>query len=175
MPNADATPEATDAVAAQFRAMRGALLGWFRRRVPDPSEAEDLMQESFLRVAQRADPDRLEHPDSYIYRVAQSVLADRHRRRSVRRAEAHVALDPDRHDPQEIDALRALLAKEKLRQVSAALATMPERTRAIFILRRLEGQRYGEIALRFGISVSAVEKHMARATEHLLLQAEDAE
>ena len=43
----------------------------------------------------------------------------------------------------------------------------PERTRAIFLLRRLEGMKYLDIAARLNISVSTVEKDMQRAVAHL--------
>jgi RNA polymerase sigma-70 factor (ECF subfamily) len=66
------------------------------------------------------------------------------------------------------------LAKERLRQVSEVLMALPARTRAVFLLRRVEGLRYAEIAIRLRVSVSTVEKEMARATEHLMLNAEDA-
>jgi RNA polymerase sigma-70 factor (ECF subfamily) len=52
--------------------------------------------------------------------------------------------------------------------------TMPERTRAIFLLKRLDGLRHQAIATQLGISVSAVEKHMVRAIEHLMAHAGDA-
>jgi RNA polymerase sigma-70 factor (ECF subfamily) len=52
------------------------------------------------------------------------------------------------------------------------LLRMPERTRTVFILRRLEGQRFQDIAVHLGISVSAVEKHMVRAIQQLSLEME---
>ena len=171
MPDATPQPESSD-VARQFRDMRGKLLAWFRRRVPDPSEAEDLLQDSFLRVTQRHGDDAVANFEGYLYSTAESVLADRRRRRVVRSADAHVPLEPDGHRTEDADALRALLAKEKLRRAAAALTSLPERTRTVFILRRIEGMRYLEIATRLHISVSAVEKHMARAVEHLLLNVE---
>lgn len=157
-------------VARQFRDARGKLLGWIRRRVPDPSEAEDLLQDTFLRVTQREAPDSVAHFEGYLYRTAESVLADRYRRRSVRRADAHIALEPEEHRAEDADALRALLARERLRAVSASLMTLPERARAVFVLRRLEGLRYGEIATRLKVSLSTVEKDMARAIDHLMLE-----
>lgn len=166
--------EQSEAMALQLHAIRGALLGWFRRRVPDPSEAEDLVQECFLRIIQRADQAALVHFQAYVYQTAGSVLADRRRRRGVRRADDHVALEPAHYDSQEADALRTALGKERLRQVSKVLMTLPERTRTVFVLRRVEGMRYGEIATRLRISVSAVEKHMVRAIDRLLLNEEDA-
>jgi len=157
-------------VTRQFRDARGKLLGWIRRRVPDPSEAEDLLQDTFLRVTQREAPEGVAHFEGYLYRTAESVLADRYRRRSVRRADAHVALEPEIHRTEDADALRALLARERLRAVSASLMALPERTRAVFVLRRLEGLRYGEIATRLKVSLSTVEKDMARAIDHLMLE-----
>jgi RNA polymerase sigma factor (sigma-70 family) len=173
MPDADREPEPSAALARQFKDMRGKLLAWIRRRIPDPAEAEDVLQESFLRITQRDGSDGVDHFESYLFSTARSVLADRHRRRGVRQASAHVALEPEHHHATDVDALRALLAKEKLRKASEALMSLPDRTRMVFVLRRLEGLRYGEIATRLKISVSAVEKHMARAVEHLLLNVED--
>jgi RNA polymerase sigma-70 factor (ECF subfamily) len=161
-------------MARQFRDLRGKLLGWIRRRVPDPVEAEDLLQDVFLRISQRNERTPVGHFEGYLFATAQSVLADRRRRRAVRHADAHVALEPEHHRADEADALRGLLAKERLREVASALATLPERTRAIFVLRRVEGLRYGEIALRLHMPLKTVEKHMARAVEHLVLHAEDA-
>lgn len=166
--------KSSQAVSRQFRDARWKLLGWIRRRVPDPAEAEDLLQDTFLRVTQREASEGVAHFEGYLYRTAESVLADRYRRRRVRRADAHVSLEPDEHRAEEADALRALLAREKLRAVSASLMTLPERTRAVFVLRRLEGLRYGEIATRLKVSLSTVEKDMARAIDHLMLDEDEA-
>lgn len=164
--------ERSDAVVREFPRLRDKLLAWIRRRVPDPSEAEDLLQESFLRVAQREGSDGVANVEGYLYRTAESVLADRYRRRAVRHADAHVALDPDVHRTEDVDALRALLARERLAAAARALTRLPERPRAVFVMRRVEGLRYAEIARRLGISLSTVEKDMALAIDHLL-NAED--
>jgi RNA polymerase sigma-70 factor (ECF subfamily) len=174
MSDGDPQSKSSHSVARQFRDARGKLLGWLRRRVPDPSEAEDLLQDTFLRVTQRDTTDDVAHFEGYLYRTAESVLADRYRRRSVRRADAHIALEPEGHQAEDADALRALLARERLRAVSASLMTLPERTRTVFVLRRLEGLRYGEIAARLKVSLSTVEKDMARAVDHLMLEGDAA-
>lgn len=173
MSDGDPRSNSIHAVSRQFRDSRWKLLGWIRRRIPDPVEAEDLLQDTFLRVTQRDATEDVAHFEGYLYRTAESVLADRYRRRVVRQADAHVILEPDEHHAEEADALRALLAKERLRAVSVSLMALPERTRAVFVLRRLEGLRYGEIATRLKVSLSTVEKEMARAIDHLMLE-EDA-
>ncbi len=174
MSDGDPRSRTNHAASRQFRDARWKLLGWIRRRVPDPVEAEDLLQDTFLRVTQRDATEEVAHFEGYLYRTAESVLADRYRRRVVRRSDAHVVLEPEEHQAEDADALRALLAREKLRAVSASLMTLPERTRAVFVLRRLEGLRYGEIATRLKVSLSTVEKDMARAIDHLMLDEDEA-
>ena len=67
---------------------------------------------------------------------------------------------------------RVLLGKQTLSDVMAALNDLPERTRNMVILHRIEGLKYWQIAEQYGISVSAVEKHMIRAMAHLARKVE---
>jgi RNA polymerase sigma-70 factor (ECF subfamily) len=80
-----------------------------------------------------------------------------------------VAFDSEMHGEEELDPLRILEGKEQLHAATASLLSLPERTRTVFILRRLEGRKFHDIATHLGISVSAVEKHMVRAIQHLSL------
>jgi len=174
MTGEDRETEFMDALERQFRHARSPLVAWFRRRVGDSVEAEDLCQECFLRIRNRGVAGQIENVDGYLYQTARSVLADRRRRRAARDADAHSPFDPERDASREPDPLRHLLAREELARVSGLLDGMPERTRSAFVLCRFEGQRYTEIAARLGISVSAVQKHMLRAIE-ILLSAGDEE
>ncbi len=97
---------------------------------------------------------------------------DRARRRASRHADEHVEFDPDLHGDEEIDPERVLSGKEELNAATSALLSLPERTRTVFVLRRLEGWRFGEIARHLGISVSAAEKHMVKAIRHLTTEME---
>ena len=143
------------------------LTGYFRRRVRQQDDVVDLVQEVFLRISTRGAVDDIDNLKGYVFQVAASVLTDRQRRRTVRHEDSHVELDPERMGETEIGPDRILAGREALTAAVAALDSMPERTRTIFVLRRLEGMRYLEIAGRLGLSVSAVEKHMVRAVEHL--------
>jgi RNA polymerase sigma factor (sigma-70 family) len=149
-----------DAVAQRFRPM---LVGYFRKRVRDAAEAEDLTQEVFLRVLRRCDVAAISDVRSYLFETALSVLIDRSRRDKARHKIQHAAYAAEDHMAVDFPSERVLLGREALRTAHAVLRDMPERTRTIFVLRRLEGMKYSEIAVRLGISVSAVEKHMLRA------------
>jgi RNA polymerase sigma-70 factor (ECF subfamily) len=61
-----------------------------------------------------------------------------------------------------------LAARERLEKVMAALDSLGPRTREIFLLHRLDGLKYREIAARLDITVSAVEKHIAKASLFLV-------
>jgi RNA polymerase sigma factor (sigma-70 family) len=147
--------------------VRGWLTRFFRRKVRDDADVEDLVQDVFLRIASRDSTDTIEHLDGYVLKTAINVLADRARRRSARKTGLHIAFDADLHGEAELDPGRILSGKEELNATIAALLCLPERTRTVFLLRRLEGHRMQDIASRLGISVSAVEKHLVRAVRHL--------
>lgn len=130
-------------------------------------EAEDLAQEVFLRMLQRGNIAVLEHARAYLFETASSVLLDRARRRAVRHDEAHQRFDLLRHGREDFPSERVLIGQEALDRASGLLLQLPQRTRAVFVLRRFEGLRYQDIARRLGISVSATEKHMVRAVSFL--------
>ena len=103
----------------------------------------------------------------YLHQTAASVLADYARRRSARRSDAHVEFDPDLHGGSDFDPERIVSGREDMAAATAALLSLPERTRTIFVLRRLDRVPAREVAEQLGVSVSAVEKHMVRAVRHL--------
>jgi len=156
-----------DARGAALEALRDPLIGYFRRRVREQDDVHDMVQDVFVRLAARGDDREIENLRGYVFQVAASVLADRARRRTVRAHDAHVELDPERADAGDLGPDRIVAGREALQAALAVVAQMPERTRTVFVLRRLEGLSYRDIADRLGISVSAVEKHMLRATERL--------
>jgi RNA polymerase sigma-70 factor (ECF subfamily) len=160
------------ALAREAGPMRRWLLAYFRRRVRDDADLEDMVQDVFARIAARDSTEPVDHLGGYVMRTAASVMTDRARRRATHMASAHVAFDPDLHGDVETDPESVLSMKEDLHAATAALLSLPERTRAVFVLRRLEGRRHRDIAVRLGISVSAVEKHMVRAIAHLATELE---
>jgi RNA polymerase sigma factor (sigma-70 family) len=161
-------------VARRAQVLRGALTRYFARHVSDQSEIDDLIQDVFLRIVKRGGSYRLDNFDGYVFETAASVLADRFRRRRVRHTDQHLSFDPDLHGGVDLGPDAVLAGRDALRRTTIVLMDLPERTRTVFVLRRLEGQSYREISLRLGLSVSAVEKHMLRAVRHLLARAGDA-
>lgn len=160
-------------LATRSRALKGALTRYFQRRLPDANEVDDLVQEVFLRIVRRGNSQDLDRFDGYVFETAASVIKDRFRRRRVRMSASHVSFEPDLHGQSDVSPEQTILAREALRSTTRAIMALPERTRTIFILRRLEGLSHPEIARRLGLSLSAVEKHIQRAAKQLLSLGEE--
>ena len=160
-------PPTNDPRGLALEALRDPLVGYFRRRVREQDDVHDLVQDVFVRLSARSGDREIENLRGYVFQVAASVLADRSRRRTVRDHDAHVELDPESADARDLGPDRIVAGREALQAALTVVAQMPERTRTVFVLRRLEGLSYRDIADRLGVSVSAVEKHMLRATERL--------
>jgi RNA polymerase sigma-70 factor (ECF subfamily) len=153
-------------VSAISQRFRPALMAFFLRRIRDHSEAEDLTQEVLLRATQRSETIDPTRPDAYIFQIAANLLRDRARRNHVRTAyQAGLSQEADRIEERDPD--RVLEAKQSLATVIAALRELPERTRTIFILFRLENMKQREIADMLGVSIRTVEQHVVLASVHL--------
>jgi RNA polymerase sigma factor (sigma-70 family) len=151
------------------RRYRPALMAFFLRRLRDHAEAEDLTQEVFARlmVSPAARPGQA---DAYIFQIAANLLRDRSRREKVRAGYRAGVMSSEGFGIEPVDPSRVLAARESLGQVAAALKEVPERTRTIFLLYRVESVKKRDIAEAFGISTSAVDKHLMKAMSHLLLR-----
>jgi RNA polymerase sigma-70 factor (ECF subfamily) len=160
----------TDEIAGFYRQYRPALIAFFVRRVHNQSEAEDLTQEVFTRIASGT-PDGMRQADAYIFQVAANLLRDRARREQVRVDYAAGARLVEGNGIDMLDPWRVAAGREQLALLTAGLGELPERTRRIFLLFRYEQIDQRTIAESFGISVSAVEKHIYRAMAKLVEKA----
>jgi RNA polymerase sigma-70 factor (ECF subfamily) len=151
---------------------QNALRAFFRRRT-DGHEIDDLIQEVLLRLHNRNQGGEVVNLSSFIFQTAANVLLDRRRRDSVRRRDAHCELNEAHHPLDELSPDRILQAKQDASAAMAALAELSPRTRAAFMLVRFEGLSYKAAAAQLGISVSAVEKHVAKALRSVSLRLQD--
>lgn len=125
------------------------------------ADAADLVQELFLRLwSSRAEaPD---NPAGYLFRSARNLLVD-HQRAAGARAGLAAASSPVQHHAEPVRPDDACAAGADLAAVERALRRLPERTRRVFLLNRVHGRTYDDIARALRVSVSTVEKDMMRA------------
>ncbi|WP_175838885.1 RNA polymerase sigma factor [Burkholderia anthina] len=124
--------------------------------------AADAMQETWLRLDTMNDPAQIANADAYLLRMAANVAIDQHRREqrhlSTGDVDALFEVGDELAEPDRIVSARRDI--EALQQV---LDTLPSRQRAILVAARIDGLLNREIAERFGISESLVEKELRHA------------
>ncbi|QDH70629.1 RNA polymerase sigma factor [Marilutibacter alkalisoli] len=156
-----------DGFEAFLRDQRPLLVGYLCRRLPE-EDAKDIAQEAMIRLMRYRDLPQ-EQLRRLVYRIAANVLLDRGRRISSSGSGAQVSLDdgydwlqsPEPSHEQRIDQ------QQQLVHVRQLILQLPERCREVYLLNRIEGMSYTQIAERLGISVKAVEKHVSRALKGL--------
>jgi RNA polymerase sigma factor (sigma-70 family) len=153
---------ASDAwVTRLVEAHRSALLRYLTRYTGDSDEAEDLVQETFVRLRERPPPERTE-PRRWLFTVATNLARDAQRvarRRNALRAEAQDALPVPAPPP---DPAREVERMEVRRRVRAALAGLNDRERTVLLMRE-EGFTHREIAEAVETTTGSVGTMIARA------------
>lgn len=172
MPNdgAHVLPRPIDNRAGLVGRYRAPLIRYFYRRGVSSAYAEDLAQDCFTRVFSLAKHDHIHNEEAYLFQTASHVLADYVQSAVRRRVGRHVSIDAVQIDEETAEVNspdRVLEGKEALKRFAAALKELKPKTREIFLLNRLDGLTYTQIAVRFGQTPSAIEKHMIAALAHL--------
>jgi RNA polymerase sigma-70 factor (ECF subfamily) len=148
----------------QFRRLRRLLL----RRGRTPEEAEDLIQDAFLRMQAYCKQGReVREPEAFLTRTVLRLHSNAHRyaRRHphVEETVEELVLLDTAPAPDEV-----LQAEQCLRNMRQRLDAVNRRTREVFFMHRLDHLSYAQIAARLGISISAIEKHIASAVAILM-------
>jgi len=133
-----------------------------RRLCPSGFDVENLVVESLARAYAAKDIARIKAGRSYLFTIARNLLLDAARRDTI------VSLDfvADLDTLRSTDSLEAALtARDELRRLHAIVETLPEQPRRVFLLRRVYDYSPGEIAVELALSVSTVEKHLAKAIQ----------
>jgi RNA polymerase sigma-70 factor (ECF subfamily) len=135
--------------------------GVLMRRGRTVHEAEDLVQDAYVRMARFEMKEAVIEPEAFLMHAALNLSKDAYRA-NTHHGEQLVLEDAVLVDPAP-SVEDALLDRERIERLSECLAALPSRTREIFLAHRRDGLRYHEIARVHGLSVSAVEKHIAKA------------
>lgn len=150
--------QAFEAIVARYRAP---LLRYCSRLLPD-GRADDALQQTFLRAYDGLHASSREmHLKPWLFRIAHNVTINVLRDRGSRYEELSEQIDGVERPDQ------AHEKAERLREVVAAVGTLPARQRDALLLRELEGRSYDEIAISLGVSDGAVRQLLNRARSTL--------
>ena len=143
-----------------FRRLRMLLL----RRGRTREEAEDLIQDAFLKMQEYCERGgQVRQPEGFlvrtVLRLAANARRDAHRNLYCEEPVENLTLIVDTTPtPDEV-----LAGDQCLERMRDALDAVSRRTRDVLFMQRLDGLSYAQIAQRLGVSISAVEKHIATA------------
>jgi RNA polymerase sigma factor (sigma-70 family) len=155
---------------------RSRLLNFIRRRVPDPGDAEDILQEVFYRLVEA---NRLlmpiEHITGWLFRVARNRITDLFRKQEPENFSDIAIVDENGEELQFEDFLpsrdagpEALYARHMLlEELKQALGELPKEQREVFIAHELEGRSFKALAAETGVSVNTLLSRKRYAVLHL--------
>jgi RNA polymerase sigma factor (sigma-70 family) len=153
-------PQHLSALHARFS---GPLQRFFRSYRLNSADAEDLTQDVFVRLAGPDSQTNLLKPEAFVFTLARNLVRDRARRLHTKAAAKSVTMDDIDLTCERPTPDRSLELEQSLALVDEALASLRPHTREAFLLHRVYGESYAEIAARMNVSVSMIEKHIMSA------------
>ena len=153
---------------------RGRLRNFIRQRVPDPGEAEDIMQDVFFEFVEAYRlPEPIEQAGAWLFRVARNRIVDRFRKK---KEEPLAELTGEEGEQFWLDEVlpspdagpeAAYARTVLLEEVHAALAELPAAQRDVFVAHELEGRSFRELAEQSGVGVNTLLARKRYAVRHL--------
>lgn len=144
-----------------FARIKSALM----RRGRTEHEADDLLQEAWLRLTRHEKAKPVHTPEAFLMRTALNLSIDQRRAEQARGEQ--VAIEDVVILDGAPDAEAVLQGRQRLERLASGLDRLPARTREILLAHRLDGRSYTDIAQEHGVSINTIEKHIAKATLQL--------
>jgi RNA polymerase sigma factor (sigma-70 family) len=135
------------------------------RHLGSPELAGDALHDTWLRLERGGDIGAIRSPDTYLLRVAINMGRDnlRAENRLISTSDAEILLGIADESP---DAERDAESRSELRLLTAVMAELPPRQKAILLAARVEGLGRSEIAKRYGVSVRYVHRELQAAHDY---------
>lgn len=155
----------TNPLTEEFMNYRQTLVSYVGGILKSARDAEDIVQETYLRLVQSQSKEKILFPKAYLFRIARNVTLD-HLRRKKRYDIALVSVKAEAKDaPATSTPEEWLLADERLQLLREAILSLPQRCQQVYTLCKVYGMSHREIAAELSISVRTVENHIASATK----------
>ena len=145
-----------------------ALRAWLKHKGAAGLDPDDIVQESYARLAALESVQFIRHPKNYLFQAAYSVIASHLRRSRIVSIDQAADVENLRLAVEAPSPEQQLADRQELRMIAEAIASLPVAYRQVLVLRRVEGLSQREVAVRLGISENSVEHHMGRAIRLLM-------
>jgi RNA polymerase sigma factor (sigma-70 family) len=153
-----------DQITRLFQDHREALTQFLVYRIRCPETAQDLCQETYLRLLHDNAVTHDENLSGFLFRVADRLAINYLKWQRLAKNNSlslHDDLVCPKHLPDEITSLR-----QQCEILLDAINSMPQKYAQVFLLRKIDELSYSEIALRLGISEKTVQRHLVQAMLH---------
>lgn len=147
-------------VGSLYRDHRDWLFGWLRKSLSCPQHAEDISQDTFVRLLGKTDFALPKEPRALLTTIAKGLMIDQLRRKRLEQAyltELTNLPQPLQPSPEEQQ-----LALEALLRIDQLLGTLSIKARSAFLYSQVDGLKHQEIADLLGVSVSRVRQYLAQ-------------
>lgn len=142
-----------------FETYYEAIRNFLYFKTGDEGMAEDIAQDTFVKLWDNRHKIKRSTVKSYLYTIGNNLAINQLKRQQLRyKFMNQVDFHQDNKDPDYLYQMKEFEAK-----LQEVIASMPEGSREVFLMNRLEDLKYREIAERLGITVKAVEKRMSKA------------
>jgi RNA polymerase sigma factor (sigma-70 family) len=148
--------------SALYRTTLAPLRRYLTRLLGNPSEAQDVAHDAYLRVYPSVTDHTAKEPAALLYTAARRLAINRLKRRSISPVSREEFI-PETSASAEPGVEQQVIARQELAILDQAIAELPEGCRAVLLLCKIERLSHKEIAARLAIAVSTVEKQHARA------------
>lgn len=154
-----------------FLTNRKSLVWSVMRIVRDHQAAEDVAQETYIRASKAIKNGPIEHLEAFLFKTARNLAINHKRHRDMRSGTERE--DVSEHDIANVAASvptpeTALIHRQRLQLVDAAVAKLPQRAQTVWLLSRIEKWPYTKIAVHLGVSPSTVFNDLKLAHAHCL-------
>jgi RNA polymerase sigma-70 factor (ECF subfamily) len=149
-----------------LRESNNALVSYIYSRVRSRPDALDIVQEAYCRIFRLGNLQSVNHLRGYLFKTAKNIATNWVRQRIVR--EAYVQDEPLRGNTEAASPEDIWLAREELEALDRNVENLPPKCRYAFLMVRLEGASYDEVAEKLGIQTHSARRLVERAMEYLL-------
>jgi RNA polymerase sigma factor (sigma-70 family) len=161
-PAGESRPSDPGQIDALYRQEAPALRHYVRRVVRNSSDAEDIVQESFIRLWRALSCGNIQSPRAVLFKTGRNLALNHVRNDRVRNSDTARAAMDDAFARRIATAEEELIASEEAAACRHLMDGLPVRCRVAFVLRVVDELSYKEMSEQMQLSISTIEKHIGK-------------